>query len=158
MGTMTEGVAHIGFHYQALRLMVSQGGAIARQSSVHPSSSDGDVLQGQVAQMGEYFREHLLELPHEGLEPGQWGMVQSLHTEVHRQIRLVATDVGFWRAARRTETVQQRLGQVGDRLETLRQYCDGMLKIVGTVGTVGIVEPSPESNVPWKCGGSGGEE
>jgi hypothetical protein len=47
-------------------------------------------------------------------------------TEMHRQIRLLSTDLSFFQAAQ-TETSQtQRFGQIGERLRQIRTYSDAI--------------------------------
>ncbi|MEO0406153.1 MAG: heterocyst frequency control protein PatD [Cyanobacteria bacterium P01_A01_bin.135] len=47
-------------------------------------------------------------------------------TEFHRQLRLLGTDIGFLKAARKPETQKLRLATLGERLQMLQGYCDAM--------------------------------
>ncbi len=60
-----------------------------------------------------------------GIEPGK---IQSITTEINKDLRLLNTDIMFLQAARQGQTVQQRMTQVGDRLNRLIQYCQFVLE------------------------------
>lgn len=53
----------------------------------------------------------------------QW---RSLHTEIHRELRLLNMDLMFLGRSRQQATKQQA---VGDRLNRLNQYCDKILNL-----------------------------
>lgn len=53
--------------------------------------------------------------------------LQSILTEMNRDLRLLNTDVMLLQAARQNQTLQQRTIQVGDRLQRLIQFCDFIL-------------------------------
>jgi hypothetical protein len=52
---------------------------------------------------------------------------QSLLVEIHKQLRLLATDAAFLQTAKTPQTQQQRHQQIRDRLATLNRYCDHLL-------------------------------
>lgn len=56
----------------------------------------------------------------------------AIHTEIHKQLRLLATDVMFLQAARQPLTRQQRQAQMRDRLTLVQRYCQAIL---GTAST-----------------------
>jgi hypothetical protein len=60
-----------------------------------------------------------------GIDPGK---SQSITTEMNKNLRLLNTDVMFLQAARQGQTVEQRISQVGDRLNCLLQYCQFVLE------------------------------
>jgi hypothetical protein len=53
--------------------------------------------------------------------------VRSLHVELDKQLRLLKMDATFLQTAKQAETIQQRLGQVRDRLTTMIGYCKILL-------------------------------
>jgi len=53
---------------------------------------------------------------------------QSYHTEMSKQLRLLAIDVMFLQGARQTSTAQTRVKTISDRLSTLMQYCQAILQ------------------------------
>ncbi|OAB63334.1 hypothetical protein AY599_23240 [Leptolyngbya valderiana BDU 20041] len=52
---------------------------------------------------------------------------QSYTTEIHKQLRLLATDAAFLQSARQETTQAQRRAQIRDRLSTMRRYCNVIL-------------------------------
>ncbi|BAT51276.1 hypothetical protein NOS3756_01990 [Nostoc sp. NIES-3756] len=54
--------------------------------------------------------------------------IQSYKTEISKQLRLLEVDVMFLQGARQPATAQTRLNVIGDRLNTLIQYCDAILQ------------------------------
>lgn len=63
----------------------------------------------------------------EQLDPALAASVQSYQTEINRQFRLLGMDMMYLRAARQSNTANQRQGQVGDRIESLIGYCQALL-------------------------------
>ncbi|MGB3236656.1 MAG: heterocyst frequency control protein PatD [Geitlerinemataceae cyanobacterium] len=88
---------------------------------------DAVSLRESVDRVQEFFGSQLLHLPAEGLDPADVSRTQSYNTELHKQLRLLATDVLFLGSARQAATVQQRQGQLRDRLMILLRYCDILL-------------------------------
>jgi hypothetical protein len=50
--------------------------------------------------------------------------LQSIHTEMNRDLRLLNTDLMFLSAAKHQGTVDQRIEQIGDRLNRLIEFCE----------------------------------
>jgi hypothetical protein len=66
----------------------------------------------------------------DGDEAGE--MVQrlrSLNVEIDKQLKLLAMDLQFLRAAQQAATVEQRRQQMGKRLELLERYCAGAVEM-----------------------------
>lgn len=55
--------------------------------------------------------------------------VRSLLVEINKQMRLLSMDALFLQTARQPQTLQQRIGQMHDRLNLLTKYCEGILAI-----------------------------
>jgi hypothetical protein len=89
--------------------------------------SDGVSLRESVDRTQEFFQSQVLSLTLEGLDRTDLYRTQSYNTELHKQLRLLATDVLFLGSARQAATVQQRQGQIRDRLTILLRYCDILL-------------------------------
>jgi hypothetical protein len=53
----------------------------------------------------------------------------AIHTEMNRLMRLLKVDVMGVQTARQVETTQQRLGQLGDRITRLLEFCDGAISL-----------------------------
>jgi hypothetical protein len=88
---------------------------------------DGVSLRESVDRAQEFFHSQVLSLPLEGLDRTDMYRTQSYNTELHKQLRLLATDVLFLGSARQAATVQQRQAQLRDRLTILLRYCDILL-------------------------------
>jgi hypothetical protein len=52
----------------------------------------------------------------------------SYRTEISKQLRLLEIDVMFLQGARQAATVQSRMQTIGDRLNTLIQYCQAIVQ------------------------------
>lgn len=88
---------------------------------------DGVSLRESVDRAQEFLASQVLSLPLEGLDQTDGSRTQSYNTELHKQLRLLATDVLFLGSARQAATVQHRQAQLRDRLTLLLRYCDILL-------------------------------
>jgi hypothetical protein len=79
-------------------------------------------------QVQQVFQEQILGLSGEGLDGALASAWQSMQTEIHRNLRLLATDLLFLASARQAATTQQRLGSVRDRVGHIIGYCQGMVE------------------------------
>ncbi|MEM9216976.1 MAG: heterocyst frequency control protein PatD [Cyanobacteria bacterium P01_F01_bin.150] len=61
------------------------------------------------------------------MELPQYG--QALHTEMHKQFRLMEVDIIFLNTARQAKTIVQRKQQLDDRLCKLLEYCETGIKL-----------------------------
>ena len=66
-------------------------------------------------------------------------------TEMHRQLRLLSTDLSFFEAAKTDLSQQQRFGQIEDRLRQLQDYS---VAIVKALAKAAETKASPESPQP----------
>ncbi len=89
--------------------------------------SDPRTLKTGSAALQKYFQSNVASLDLEEIDPSLEHRVRSLHVELDKQLRLLNTDTTFLQAAKQPETVQQRLGQVRDRLTTMIGYCNILL-------------------------------
>ena len=112
--------------YQAFQQSLEQ-----TRSQLANSAADSLVnlstLKSAVAQLQSFFQAEILSLDSDDLEPAIAHHVQSYQVEMHKQLRLLNTDMSFLQAARQPATVRQRQRQVGDRLETLIRYCEAVM-------------------------------
>lgn len=72
--------------------------------------------------------QQLLHLNWEQLDPSLVAKVQSVQTEINRQFRLLGMDMMYLQASRQSTTATQRRQQVSDRIESLIQFCQVLLK------------------------------
>ncbi len=86
--------------------------------------ADGTAVVREANAIQQEFSDRLLAIPLDDMESPQVSHFQSLRTETHKQLRLLATDAAFWRSAKQPETRSQRQQQLRDRLQTLIGYCE----------------------------------
>lgn len=91
---------------------------------------DQPSLQSHLAKLQDYFQTEILPLDSQTLSDDTGSRLHALQVEMNKQLRLIGTDALFLRAAKQPDTVQQRLRQIGDRLQLLKRYCDGVLELV----------------------------
>jgi hypothetical protein len=97
------------------------------QCQVEIEPPDVVSLRESIDRTREFLQSHVLSLSLEGLNRTDLSRTQSYNTELHKQLRLLATDVLFLGSARQAATVQQRQAQLRDRLAILWRYCDILL-------------------------------
>lgn len=107
--------------YEELQQRFGQLQALVTQS--HP---DTGALKAEFLTVQQFFQLQILSLEHPNEEPVA-SRIQSLHTEINKQLRLLGVDVSFLQAARQPTTQQQRQAQMRDRLTILMGYCEGLL-------------------------------
>lgn len=93
----------------------------------HP---DCTTLQSDFLDVQQLFQLRISSLNLEVLDPAIAARLQSVHTEIHKQLRLLGMDVAFLQAARQSITTQQRQAQMRDRLHIILQFCNGILATV----------------------------
>ncbi|MBW4617272.1 MAG: heterocyst frequency control protein PatD [Desmonostoc vinosum HA7617-LM4] len=103
--------------YQALATLLTELHADA--TVTEPNAPE---LRQRVAALQQLFGQQIAPLAEEN------SRVQSLRTEISKQLRLLEIDVMFFQGARQVSTAQARLQTIGDRLTTLMQYCDAILQ------------------------------
>lgn len=89
-----------------------------------------EVLRPPAAELEQQFQTLLTfesECSETELELTQVNRLRSLQTEIHKQLRVLHSDLSFLAAARKAETRQKRRSQIGDRLRLLISYCDAIL-------------------------------
>lgn len=96
----------------------------------HLQGSDPDVVivQQTFEQAHKLFTEQILKLNPTEIEPMLTSRWQSIQTEIHRGLRLLGTDILFWRTSKQNATASTRLTVIGDRLGRLIDYCQVILE------------------------------
>lgn len=97
-------------------------------STAQQPSVGGAALKGALQEVQQFFNGRILGVPAEELDPALASRVQSVQTEIHKQLRLLMTDAMFLAASRQPETSQQRQSQVLERIQTLIAYAGVLLK------------------------------
>lgn len=99
---------------------------VGRPGIVSAESSVDDLRRG-VAALTQQFQQQILGLDLAELDEAIALRIQSIQTEISKQLRLLAMDTMFLKTARQPETNQQRRQQMGDRLDLLERYCEAIL-------------------------------
>lgn len=97
-------------------------------STAQQPSVDGAALKGALQEVQQFFNGRILGVPAEELDPALASRVQSVQTEMHKQLRLLMTDAMFLAASKQPATAQQRQSQVLERIQTLMAYAGALLK------------------------------
>ena len=109
--------------FVVLRQGLHQLRAIAQQSPL-----DLPALQQALQNVQHAFQQGLEQA--ETLEPeAQLAPLTAIYTEMNRLMRLLKVDVMGVQTARQADTTQQRLGQLGDRITRLLEFCDGAISL-----------------------------
>lgn len=115
--------------YRAFRELLQQIHQTIHES-IHESSDRSNpnqaALLAALSQVQQIFKQQILNMSLDDLPVDRVSSVQSYRTEMHKQIRLLATDVMFFQTARKPATRQQRWEQITTRLETLIRYCNAL--------------------------------
>ena len=90
-------------------------------------NSDRTTLSQRVEEIQAFFREQIVTLDNTELDPTWRSRVQSYITEIHKQLRLLGMDATFLQASRNSQTTQERLQAISDRLNTIIGYCSTLL-------------------------------
>ncbi len=90
-------------------------------------TQSGDVtkIQTQLSSVQQFFQQQIIPLLDEE-NTQNLSLIQSLHTETSKQLRLLAMDVLFLRSARQSTTAKDRLDTISNRIQTLIQYSDAI--------------------------------
>jgi hypothetical protein len=84
---------------------------------------DRSIFKTEVASLKSLFQNQIQSIETENY------LIHSLFVEIDKQMRLFKMDAMFLQTARQSETAQQRIGQLRDRLQRLQEYCQGILAI-----------------------------
>ena len=97
--------------------------------AVADKQEQGTALRERFDEVKQMFQHQIATLRADDLAPDSASRWQSLQTEVHKQMRLLETDVMLLLSSRRFDTSQRRTLGVCDRLNTLIQYCAALLQL-----------------------------
>lgn len=117
---------------QCLALVEAAQGRLAELKA-----GDQSPLKLALDRLTAHFQQQIQPLGFEDWPLAQRSLLASLRLEMHKQLRLLATDLMFLQTARQSETARQRLAQVGDRLTTLAGYCTAVLEAPEAEGSGG---------------------
>ncbi|MEQ8995216.1 MAG: heterocyst frequency control protein PatD [Coleofasciculus sp. B1-GNL1-01] len=97
--------------------------------SIQKHELDKTEIQERFQAVKQLFQARILTLNPDEVNQEHVSAWQSRQTEIHRQMRLLETDMLMLQAARNSATVQSRVAIICDRLNTLIQYCSAMLQL-----------------------------
>ncbi len=86
-------------------------------------------MASALAPLQAFFQDKVQALTWDDWPPERRSLLQSLRVEMHKQLRLLNTDLMFFRTAKQPATLAQRRRDMGDRLTNLQGYCDAILKL-----------------------------
>lgn len=86
--------------------------------------------QGQV--LLQLWQQNFATVQGDNLSGAAFHQWRSLHTEIHRELRLLNMDLMFLGNSRSAQTQTAKQKTAGDRLQKVLQYCDQIQKIIGS--------------------------
>lgn len=92
-------------------------------------AGDHSAIKVALGPLQSFFHGRVQALTWDDWPVERRSLLQSLRVEMHKQLRLLSTDLMFFKAAKQPETLAQRRSEMGDRLSNLRGYCDAILKL-----------------------------
>ena len=93
------------------------------------AESNAPELQQQFLSLREFYQQQILSLASPEIDNQKLlGKINSYHTEINKQLRLLEIDMMFLRGARQNTTIQVRLQAISARLHTLIGYCHAILE------------------------------
>ena len=119
---MTSFPPSSGADFKTFQRSLQQVAAISRQPNPDPRRLQVAFLEAQ-----QFYHQRLAPLDVETFDEAIASKVQSIQTEIDKELRLLGMDVTFLHSARQPATIQQRQRQIGDRVTRLSQYCDVLL-------------------------------
>ena len=102
-------------------------GTVLHRMLEHLDSNELTQLNILLRNGQQIFREQILTADTTELSPPNGIQLQSINTEISKELRLLNADLMFLTTARQGKTVQQRKLQTRDRLKRLNQYCEIVL-------------------------------
>lgn len=109
--------------YQELQQALEQLQTTAAQDNL-----DRTVLAAEYKKVQQFFGNQIMRADSSELEPSETPPEQSYLTEIHKQLRLLGTDITFLQASRQPATATARQTAAHARLNTLIGYCGALLQ------------------------------
>ncbi|MCT7948940.1 heterocyst frequency control protein PatD [Ancylothrix sp. C2] len=103
--------------------------ALLSAMSQSVETEDGLLIKQALKAVQEFFGAEILGLPVDQLSETIEGKVRSYQTEIHKQLRLLATDVMFLAVSRSKTTVAGRLATMRERLTLVERFCEAVLSL-----------------------------
>ncbi|MBE9163130.1 MULTISPECIES: heterocyst frequency control protein PatD [Microcoleaceae] len=109
--------------YQELQQALEQLQRTAAQENL-----DRAALAAEYTKVQQFFGNQIMKANSCELYASETPPEQSYLTEIHKQLRLLRTDVTFLQAAKQPATAQARQTAAAERLNTLIGYCGALLQ------------------------------
>jgi urease accessory protein UreF len=109
--------------YSQLQSQLQQLAFCLEQGQLEPNQA---IATGQ--QLLQFWQTQLATSTGENLAPQVLAQWQSLHIELHRELRLLNLDLMFFGRSLAPETKAIKQKNVGDRLNKLQQYCTHIIQ------------------------------
>jgi hypothetical protein len=109
-------------NYQTFQILL-----IRLQTLTNQSKPEATLLQTTFLEAQQLFQLQILSLDVNDLTPTIAAKLQSIQTEISKQLRLLAIDISFLQSARQSTTTQKRQAQMRDRIALLLKYCDTII-------------------------------
>ncbi|WP_293336132.1 MULTISPECIES: heterocyst frequency control protein PatD [unclassified Microcoleus] len=107
------------------------------QRTVAEDNLDRAALAIEYKKVQQFFGNQIMRVPSAELDASEPPPEQSYLTEIHKQLRLLGTDVTFLQVAKQPATASARQTAAAERLNTLIGYCGAVLqKNYGASGPV----------------------
>jgi hypothetical protein len=97
-----------------------------REEVESPNSRVAAIFE-KFLKVQQVFQEEIMPLKSDELAEEAIARFVSIQTEMHRNIRLLGTDLMFLRSSKQATTSAQRLAIVRDRINNLIGFCQVML-------------------------------
>ncbi|OKH13150.1 heterocyst frequency control protein PatD [[Limnothrix rosea] IAM M-220] len=115
---LIQSYTHLQNYLQQLALRLGQGEINASQA----------IAMGQ--ELARCWQTQLATSTGENLAPTIFSQWRSLHTEIHRELRLLSMDLMFLGSSRSAQTQAAKQKIAGDRLQKILQYCSQIQQII----------------------------
>ncbi|WP_293130608.1 heterocyst frequency control protein PatD [Microcoleus sp. bin38.metabat.b11b12b14.051] len=98
------------------------------QRTVAQDKVDRAALAIEYKKVQQFFGNQIMRADSGELDASEPPPEQSYLTEIHKQLRLLGTDVTFLQAAKQPATAEARQTAAAERLNTLIGYCGAVLQ------------------------------
>lgn len=109
--------------YQELQQALEQ-----LQKTTAQDNLDQTALAAEYQKVQQFFGNQIMRADSRELEPSEPPPEQSYLTEIHKQLRMLGTDIAFLQASRQPATTTARQTAAVGRLTTLIGYCGALLQ------------------------------
>jgi hypothetical protein len=92
-------------------------------------TEDALLIKQALQAVQQFFGVEILGLPVDELSESCRGKVRAYQTEIHKELRLLTTDLMFLGVSRSKATVVSRLAGVKERITLLERYCEAVLSL-----------------------------